>query len=182
MTDNLFRRLSAGLDVKPLLAALDAHPELWGMVTARQDFPGSAHHDTECVFLRWAADQSMEAAFRDLDAVWLPMPGDVWQALFNLLLVAMPPQSLQQLGRVILPKLKPGGVIDLHTDEGAYAEHYQRFHISLQSDEGNSFTVGGESFHALPGELWWFNHRQPHTVSNASARPRLHLIVDAIPC
>lgn len=182
MTDNLFRRISAGLNVQPLLDALGAHPELWGMITARQDFPGSAHHDTECVFLRWSKDQSMEAAFRNLDADWLPMYPDVENTVFALLLEAMPPESLHQLGRVILPRLKPGGVINLHTDEGAYAEHYQRFHISLQSDEGNTFTVAGESFHALPGELWWFNHRQPHTVSNASSRARLHLIVDAIPC
>lgn len=36
-----FERIATGLDVAPLLAALDAMPELWGEITLRQDYPGS---------------------------------------------------------------------------------------------------------------------------------------------
>ena len=38
-----FVRIAKGLDVKPLLELLDAKPELWTEITARQKFTGSPH-------------------------------------------------------------------------------------------------------------------------------------------
>jgi GNAT superfamily N-acetyltransferase len=181
MTDNLFRKMQVLLPVGPLVAAVKARPELWKLITTRQDYEGSAQHDTECIFLRWCKDHSVAAAFRDLDAEWCAPDPAVFEAAVNLLTVAMPPSAVHQLGRVILTNLKAGGTIDLHADEGAYAEHFERFHISLESDDGNLFFVDGQPFYPKPGELWWFNHRKPHTVMNRSSRDRWHMIIDAVP-
>ena len=38
-----FRRIAEGLDVKPLLQLLDAKPELWKEIEARQKFTNSPH-------------------------------------------------------------------------------------------------------------------------------------------
>ena len=185
-----FKLLAKDLPVQPLLDAID--PELWKIITTRQDYPGSAHHDTECIFLRWCRDQSLQAAFRDLDCEWMYpaeflglTPGPLLNAYLAPIVSHFYGEAMFkpfELGRIILTNLHAGGVIDAHTDEGAYAEHFQRFHLALQSDDGNEFFVGGESFQARPGELWWFDHRKDHEVINDSARDRLHLIVDARPC
>jgi membrane peptidoglycan carboxypeptidase len=44
--------LFQGLNVEPLLQQLAAHPELWDEITVRQAYPGSAHADTQCIFVR----------------------------------------------------------------------------------------------------------------------------------
>ena len=47
-----FVRIADGLDVEPLLKLLDAKPELWREITARQKATRSAHKDTECIYVR----------------------------------------------------------------------------------------------------------------------------------
>ena len=47
-----FVRIAKGLDVNPLLKLLDAKPELWTEITARQKVTQSPHKDTECIYVR----------------------------------------------------------------------------------------------------------------------------------
>lgn len=174
------RQVAAGLDTGPLLAELAAQPALWRELTFRQAFPGSAHRDTECIFLRWCTEAVDPAAvFFSTEAVDYPalaaLPAA--QPLIDALLAAV---DAEALGRVLLVNLQPQGEITPHIDEGAYADYYDRFHIALASEPGNAFTVGAETVHMAPGSAWWFNHKREHTVRNGSAVPRLHLIVDAV--
>lgn len=181
-----FQLIAGGHRVQPALAELAASPELWRIFTGRQDTPGSAHHDTECIILRGPKAITLEAVFNDLDAYWLDYQG------------AMPPLSvvlptvlaltfeavrklgaIEQLGRVMVVNLKPSGLIDPHTDEGAYAAHYDRFHLVLQSEPGNWFYCGDEAVHMKPGELWKFDHHTEHRVANLSDQGRIHIIIDA---
>lgn len=175
-----FERIATGLPVQPTLDYLEAHPELWDAITARQDAPGSPHHDTKCIFLRWCPDRSVEAVFAQLEAVDYPeaIPlAPVVVPLVNALLDVVPHEAI---GRVILVSLKPGGSIDAHFDFGEYADTYDRFHVVLQSDSGNSFQVADDVFHAFPGEAFWFNVKKVHRVENFSERPRIHLILDLL--
>lgn len=180
-----FKKLASGLLVGDLLRGLILQPELWKQVTDRQDYAGSAHKDTETVFLRWCPGRTIESAFTEIEAVDYPaaaaLPGA--EGLVNFALMEA---GAEKLGRVIVARLRPGGFITPHVDEGAYADHYERFHISLESESGNTFMVGddqtdcGEFVHMRPGELWWFNHKMTHWVANRSERPRTHLIIDAV--
>ena len=156
--------------------------DLWDVFTGRQDTPGSAHHDTRCVVLRGPAAQELthDVVFSMIECVDaadvladLPYVVEVCAAVCKRLRVT-------QLGRVMLVELKPGGHIDQHTDQGAYATHYDRFHLVLQSDPGNTFTNGDETIHMQPGELWQFNHHVEHEVTNNSNTSRIHLILDAV--
>jgi hypothetical protein len=168
------------LDVAPLAAALEANPDLWDQVTDRQDAPGSAHHDTRAVILLGPASLDLHSVFHDLAVQPYP-PVEVLGPLVHDLIAPLCDEVyLQDIGRVMLVELKPGGVVDAHWDEGPYAAHYQRFHIVITSEPGNVFHCGGEAVWMQPGQAWWFDHRATHLVRNESQAPRIHLIVDAV--
>lgn len=179
-----FQQISKGLPVQDLIRAIQTRDSFWARRTERQDTPGSPHHDTETIFLRWANTQTILAAFTEIEAVDYPEYDFLPEArpLVNRCLDLV---SASQLGRVILTKLHPGGFIDQHIDEGAYADHYERFHVPLTSEAGNHFTVLApsgviEDVHMKPGELWCFNHKRMHSVVNRSDEERIHLIIDAV--
>lgn len=178
------QRIASGIDVGPLLAALDSKPYLWKEITERQTTPGTYHQDTESVFLRWAQSRSIQAVFTEIPVVDYPALEELPEAreLIGLIAGIL---GTDQIGRVILAKLKVGGYIAPHIDEGDYADHYERFHLVVLSEEGNLFLVGvpdleGEFAKMKPSELWWFNHKEPHWVTNLSEAPRIHMIVDAV--
>jgi hypothetical protein len=179
-----FARLASGLSTAPLINAIWGQPHLWRELTARQTTPGSPHKDTETIFLRWSESQTIHAVFNDLEAVDYPALEKLSQAkpLIEYLLRAV---EGDELGRVIITKLRPGGVIDPHIDEGAYADHFERFHIPLLSNAGSWFTVfsspdTAEAVRMNEGELWWFNHKREHTYVNTGDTHRIHLIVDCV--
>jgi len=179
-----FKLIKSGIDVSKLLEQVRANDHLFKMVTARQDYPGSNHKDTEAIFLRWCKTLTVEAAFTEIEAIDYP-PLQMLPAAMPLILESIFEAGGSKLGRVMIVNLKPGGQITPHYDGGEYADYYERFHLSLESEDGNLFFVGtpgeqGEFVHMKPGELWWFNHKKVHWVNNLSDKPRLHLIMDIV--
>lgn len=172
-----FTQVLRGLDVSMAGAELARQPELWEQFTTRQTYPGSAHHDTQCIVMRGPHVQSKVNVFDDIEAVaWdaMELLPECAQLALRLILAV----DACALGRILVTRLKPQGAIDPHTDQGAYAQCYARFHIPIDSGEGNLFTCDGESITMQPGSAWWFNHQRPHHVINASSAWRTHLIVD----
>lgn len=186
MRRNSFECLTSDLDVRPLLRSIETHSSLWQQITARQTTPGTPHVDTQTIFLRWSADQSVLAAFNDLESVDYPALMALPEAR-SLFAQAVESARATHLARAIIVSLKPGGRITPHADEGAYADHYERFHLVLQSDHGNLFHVAEPdnphiytTAEMQPGQLWWFNHKRTHWVENYSNRERVHLIMDMV--
>lgn len=182
-TDN-FALIAQGIDVSPLRHSMSMRPELWGEITLRQKFEGTPHSETECIFLRWAKEKTLEAAFIDIEAAdtetmeKLPGARELIEKVCNLI-------GCEKLGRSIMTRLAPNGLIDKHSDEGAYADYYERFHLCIEGDQSNIFYVEssegiGEYATFKPGEIWWFNHKRPHWAFNGSEKPRIHLIIDAV--
>jgi hypothetical protein len=168
-----FLRLVYGIDPEPVVRRIAAMPELWSQITARQTYEGTAHADTETIFLR--APSRTQGVLDCIESVEMPAMQalemtEVMDALVREI-------GIRDLGRVMLVKLKPSGVIFPHTDEGAYARYYARFHCVLTTSAECMFYVGGESVHMAAGEVWWFNHRLQHEVVNGN-RERIHLIFD----
>lgn len=180
---NSFARITTGLNVGDLLGAIDKHPELWGEITARQTTPGSAHADTESIFLRWAKTQTVDAVFTEIPAIDYPATEKL-PAAKQLIDHVMEIVGASKLGRAMLTSLNPGGLIKPHVDEGEYADHYERFHVVIKSEDGNKFFARDnnqtEVASMQTGELWWFNHKAEHWVINYSRFPRIHLIIDAV--
>lgn len=180
MATNKFKKLFEGVDITPLLQKLNSLPELWGVDTIRQTYPGSMHQDTECIFIRGPESFSFEKYMFDTGAYDFPAYRLLEEELNPILNRLLEATECTQLGRVLIVKLLPQGVVDEHIDEGLYAEHYSRFHIGLVCPEGSTLTVEGEPEHIGAGEGWWFNHRKSHTAENNSVEDRIHIIVDLV--
>ena len=176
-----FERLATGLDVAPLLAALEATPELWGQITARQELPGGSHGDTECIFVRGPRALTIEDYFYDTGAFDYPAMDVLADALVPLMRpLLVETLGVTELGRVLIVRLKPGGHVGEHIDEGVYADHYSRFHIAVTGEPGSTLTAGDEVQHFAPGEAWWFDHKAVHSADNQADTPRIHIIFDAV--
>lgn len=176
-----FRKVAEGIDVAPLLAAIAGKPELWQEIEIRQLFPGSPHRETRCIYIRGPKGFSFDEYLGDagsLDYEAASILRDVLVPLCKPLLLDVLQAS--EVGRVMLVGLQPRGRVYPHVDEGAYAEHFPRFHLCLQSDPASTLEAGGEIQHIAPGELWWFNHRTVHSASNDADTERIHLILDAV--
>lgn len=178
-----FACLFSALDIRPLAQAIDAKPELWNEITARQTTPGSPHSDTRAIFLRWSKDLSVHAVFNDIEAVDYPALKALDVARKYIAMTIGHVRGTK-LGRVMIVSLKPGGRITPHVDEGAYADHYERFHLVIKSKPGNFFCVGNaphyQTAEMSEGELWWFNHKEQHWVVNNSNEERIHMILDVV--
>lgn len=169
-----FRRLIAGLDVQSALEELAGHPELWELLKLRQQYAGSAHVDTETIVLR--GPTSAENLFDNLDCMHYAPIQQLWAsaALVRHIIDFL---CVREMGRIMIVKLKEGGWIRPHVDEGAYARYYARFHLVLESNPTCIFHCGEEKVAMAPGELWWFNHQRTHSVVN-NGPARTHLIMD----
>lgn len=175
-----FELLVSGLEVKPLLEALESQPDLWKENTLRQNYPSSCHGDTENIFLRGPKSLTHNDYFFDLGAFDYPAMEKLVDPLLPILRPVFEKLQIAELGRMIIVKLKPHGIVGTHIDEGMYADHYSRFHICLQAEEGSTLTAYNESRHFSPGEAWWFNHKSVHFATNDSDLPRIHIIFDAV--
>ena len=126
-----FRRIAEGLDVEPLLQLLDAKPELWKEIQARQKFTGSPHKDTETIYVRGALKMTSYHVIWDVGSYDYPCMQYLKSALVPLMRPVLEGLGVKDLGRVLIVNLKATGQITRHIDQGAYAEHYERFHLVL---------------------------------------------------
>lgn len=190
MTGELIKLLARGLSVGPFCEKLNADSDVWRENTWRQDYvvqfqrPISPQRDTEAVMFRWAPENTIESVRDSLKIEQNPNMIRFPEFL-DLYMQCMKACGATEPGRAFVAKLKPGGYIIPHQDYGMYADHFERFHLVLQSDPGNEFFVQDgsgktELARMSPGEFFWFNHKETHWAVNQSSRPRLHLIMDMV--
>lgn len=171
----MIETIMRGLPVQPLLDVLE--PAWWDEIQARQKFPGTAHADTHTIFLRGPHN------FFDYfapDAKDYPRLSDMLDALMPVLRpffgwLGVKPE---QIGRILLVSLKPGGHVSEHTDEGTYAETFRRYHIILSTNEACWYRCGDVVASYPAGVAFWFDHRLPHEAHNGGDTTRVHLILD----
>ena len=173
--------VASGLDTGPMLAALANDPGLWSEITVRQDYPGSAHHDTECIFARGPEAFTPEKFFFDLGSYDYPAMDKLADVLVPVLRPLLNDVlKVTELGRVLIVNLKAGGLVDEHIDEGTYADHFARFHVVVSTNPFCYNITGGEAAHWPVGECWWFDHKQAHSAVNQGETDRVHIIIDAV--
>lgn len=184
-----FMLIANDVNIQPLLLALhrlEKSHGVWKEDTYLRDYPQGPFGHTESVILRFPprsvheteeALSQHEVNFDQHENVDQPVFKSLPEArplIFNLMAAVQG----ERLGRCIINKLNPGGVIYPHADTPAHAEYWDRFHIVLQSAPGSNFRAGDEWVHMRAGEVWWFNNRIEHEVINNSADERIHLVVD----
>jgi len=167
-------------DVTPLVSQLNANPELWNRQTIRQSYPGSAHADTKCIFIRGPLGFTPELYFNDLGSVDYREEQCALPAAMELVDYVCSMLGVTELGRVLIVKLKAGSAVTPHVDEGRYADHFTRLHIVLTSNPRCVNVTGGRVDHWKPGSVWWFNHKLKHFAINDGKTDRIHMIVDVV--
>lgn len=165
-------RLFTGLDVAPLLAALDAAPELWNQNTARTEDPASPHHGLDDIWARYAAPGVDGAAPHA--SVWYPSA--ITEATKALVYPLMGMVRGDQLGGVLITRIPPGAKCRPHTDPGWHARYYEKFAIQLRAAPGQLFCFEGESLETAPGDVFWFDNAHTHWVENDTPHERITLI------
>jgi len=181
-----FLLLAQGVDVTPLLLAIRRRPDLWKEDTYLRDYPQGPFKQIESIMLRFPVKSvhETEAELQNHLSTY-DQHENVDYPAYKLLTEARPiVMSLmsrvggERLGRVMINKIAPGGVIFPHVDTKSHTDYYSRFHVVLQSQPGVYFRAGEETTYMAPGEVWWFDNAQEHEVINNSAGDRIHMIVD----
>lgn len=176
-----FRLIHSGLDVAPLLAQLDAAPDLWDEHTERRTAPGSPHAEMRDIWLRTRPRDELQ----DDEAFQLPYWPVFYPAWRRLPAVQPIVHALMgmtqavQLGNVLITRLPPGGVIRPHVDGGWAAVWFNRkFYCCLRGGARCVNTwEGGEEVAMRPGEIFEFANDVVHGVENHDSRERISLIV-----
>ena len=143
------------------------------------------HKDTQMIQLVFDAD------FRHSNPTYLPIYyqyKDMLEPLTTLIAghynKILSTKRLQKknghgyLIRMILVRLKPGGVIPPHGDQGYSLLHAHRIHLPVSSEGKAEFTVGDTTRVLTEGEVWEINNKRTHTVVNHGNTPRIHIISD----
>jgi hypothetical protein len=181
-----FQRISSGVDIMPLLLAIKRRSELWKEDTYLRDYPQGPFAQIESIMLRFPVKSVHEteadlqqhlSTYDQHENVDYPAYKQLPEAR-PLVMNLMAYVGGERLGRVMINKIAPGGVIYPHADTLAHAEYYSRFHIVLQSQPGVAFRAGEEQVYMGTGEVWWFDNKQEHEVINNSSDDRIHMIVD----
>lgn len=167
-----------GVDPVPTLAALAVKPDLWNENNLRTCHAGTAHAEVDDIWLMFNRIPVNPAEVVDDLMVF---PYRAWGELVHLrehALDLMRRVGGIGLGRVIVTRIKPGGRILPHIDEGAPATFYTRYQIALQSLPGCNFRIEDETVNMPSGSVWWINNRVEHEVINNSVDDRIVCIVD----
>jgi hypothetical protein len=177
---NHFLQIAAGIDVMPLLLAVQRQPELWNQHRLRTTHAGSPHTEVDDIWLRFNPMPPPGEEARVMDeheSIWYPAAHSLTQCR-PLIFWLMSRTEAERLGRCLVTRLRPGAKISPHVDSGEHAAYYERFHIVLQSRPGSLFRCGNDRVQMMPGDVWWFNNAVEHEVTNDSDDDRVHLIVD----
>lgn len=198
-----FHMLTSGMDVMPLMVALNTQPNLWNQNRLRTEAKIEIENEE-------GDKELIETPHREIDDIWLRM-NDLDKCIqagadgssidhresINYSAMKQLPQARalifalmasvqgERLGRCMISRMSPGKCIYPHSDIGddlsIYYDnepYYSRFHIVLQGLPGSIFRCGDEEVCMQTGEVWWFDNVKEHEVINNSADDRIHLVVD----
>jgi hypothetical protein len=171
-------KIADGIDVAPLLAQLDHHPELWNVHPERRMGP---HVDVSDVWVRYfdKAVLTGPEGFRGKHPftfypAWFLLP-----ELRPLVTKAIRIDRAQSLGGVLITRIPSGGQVGWHHDRGSWhAEHFDRkLYLPLRSNSRCVNRVGRESCVMHAGQLWYFDNQIDHAVENNGDTERITLII-----
>jgi hypothetical protein len=168
------KKIAGGVNVAPMLWALQANPELWNQHRMRTADANSPHREVDDIWLRYAKPREADK----------PGPHESeWYPSANILPIKELVYPLMQfvegdmLGGVLLTRIKAGHACYRHSDHGWHARFYEKFAIQIASAPGQRFCFDGESLEPMPGDVYTFNNEHTHWVTNDTPHDRITLIV-----
>jgi hypothetical protein len=85
---------------------------------------------------------------------------------------------LFNLSTSFISRLKPKGIIGIHSDSGMFLETCHRIHIPLKSNPNVFYHINGKNYFWEPGNIYEFDNTLPHGVFNHSDEERIHLVIN----
>lgn len=181
-----FSKIYDGVDVAPLMAEIDANPQLWDAYNTRRTGKWTPHSGMTDIWVRYNditpyLEAGNMAGFNDPHLpVWYPA-FDALPSLKPILFELMAKVEGEMLGGVLITRIPPGGGIDPHIDKNWHVDYFDKYYISLQSAEGANFCCDHdgvlEKLSPKVGECWLFDNRKNHWVENNSNQDRITLII-----
>ncbi len=181
-----FLKIGQGTDVMPLVAAIHRRQDLWHADTYLRDYPQGPFGEVDSIILRFPVKsvKQTEAEVQDhfskydqhecVDQPAYALLPEARQMIMGLMAYV----GGTRLGRVMINRIKPGGVIYPHEDTPVHAEYWSRYHIVLQAEPGVVFRCMDEKVFMAPGETWHFDNSLEHEVINNSGNDRISMVVD----
>lgn len=176
------RLLHRGVQVDPLVAELEAHPELWNENVFRtgRAYTGNPHTRIDDIIVRfndWKNWQGDRARFNDEhESIWwgpyLKLP-----ALQPLVFDLMRWMFATRLGMVLITRIPPRTNVGRHVDKGWHAEHYLKFALQIKAAPGQKFCYDEMELETKAGDLYAFDNSRPHWVENPTDFERITLIM-----
>lgn len=173
------------INVSSINQSLFKNPDLWNQHRFRTTFPNTPHVDVDDIWIRFSSLDKCDTTTNvigDLTNVWYPaitkLP-EVKDICLNLMRAV----GAYELGRVLITRIPPGGIILPHADvDGDYVNTMDRmrYHVVLQGSPGSMYRTGDETVNMRTGEIWAFNALLEHEVYNHSADDRIHLLIDVV--
>jgi hypothetical protein len=166
------RKITGGANVAPLLWALQANPQLWNENDQRTRDGESPHCDVDDIWLRYSATPTEPGPH---DSVWYPAA-----KLLPVREIVYPLMAFvhgEQLGGVLITRIKAGQQCRPHKDDGWHARYYEKFAVQVQSAPGQFFCFEGERLEPMPGDVYTFDNSHTHWVTNDTSHDRITLIV-----
>lgn len=180
-------QIAGGVDVLPLMYALQCRPELWVQDRYWKDHPIPTFREVDTIMLRFP-DKPPYVASKEEKQEYIALIDQMEcfdQPAFALLPEArsmifglMARVSGERLGRVLINRLAPGAHIPRHRDCQPEEKYYDRFHIVLQTNQNIEFSTGNEFMRANVGDVFWFDNAEEHEVLNRGDDDRIHMIID----
>lgn len=179
-----FQHLATGVNVQPLLAQIDAHPELWNQHPIRKMAPNSPHAAMDDIWLRYNAYERLGDDRHMFNAehvpVWYPA-ARVLTAARPILMNMMTAVQGEMLCGVFITRIPPGAKILPHVDHGWHAEETTKLYLALRSPRGSAFhcSHGNVSESICPeiGDIHMLDNTKLHWVTNDSDEEKMTLIV-----
>lgn len=151
-------RIAEGLDVAPALVELDRCAEHWFMLDP----------EMRQIPLIGAGDARLMEDH--LPSVWKLI--DIVHAI-----AARDHGDRGRIAHARMGLLRPGEGVKPHFD-GKNGVRERRYHIAIQSEPGAELTVAGKTIRLNPGEAWWVDVTQVHSVTNNSRADRILALFD----
>lgn len=167
------------VDVSPLVAQLDAHPELWDSYDYRKNAKDSPHNEMSDIWIRYRPVEELVERHHFKEPhipIWWPA-ASVLTRVKPLALALMGLVKGEMLCGIFITKIPPGKGIAKHTDDGWHVSYTSKYYVSLRSAPGADFCSGDERLNPKPGEIWKFDNKLEHWVENNSDKNRITLII-----
>lgn len=171
MTGSNFRFIDTNVDVSKILKQVLENPDDWQAVHNYQNIAGDKSPYGFLPLTMAVVDNPTDNPKNSERQANTPLFTKYNEAIKWLRSI-----GIKQTSRMAFFRLKVGGGVGRHIDEGTYYLTRDRYHLSLQGRY--QYEVDGEVHIIEPGTFFWFDNKKFHESKNIDTVERITLVFD----